>query len=198
MKFAKIWFTGAGLWGLVSLIPLFFLYDQVGMKSPPPITHPEYCFGFLVVAFAWQLGFLVIARQPGRYRLVMIPAIVEKFGYAACCAILFLQHRLQPSNMWFGALDFLIGVGFVVSYLTCAENPSTDFWDSRLNTAANHKYSVGYGSFPCERSNVSTTIRPSLGLQKNAKLSFGCYRSFRKASPSSVRNSRICSHRNYP
>ena len=34
---------------------------RVGRDYPPAITHPEYFYGFLGVAAAWQVAFLVIA-----------------------------------------------------------------------------------------------------------------------------------------
>jgi hypothetical protein len=41
MKFARIVFLIAGVWGLTILTPLYFLFDLVGRSYPPPITHPD-------------------------------------------------------------------------------------------------------------------------------------------------------------
>ena len=40
MKFAKIIFWIAGIWGVLVLTPLYFMFDLIGRKDPPPITHP--------------------------------------------------------------------------------------------------------------------------------------------------------------
>ena len=54
MKFAKIVFTTAGVWGFLVLSPLYFMLDIVGQKYPPPVTHPDFYYGFLGLAIAWQ------------------------------------------------------------------------------------------------------------------------------------------------
>ncbi len=117
MRFSKICFAFAGWWGVISLTPLFFFYKGIGKLSPPPLNHPEYYFGFVTVALAWQVGFLVISRDPGRYRTMMLPAMMEKFGYAACCLVLFAERQTTLSTATFGAVDFLLGLSFLLSYL---------------------------------------------------------------------------------
>ena len=66
--FAKRVFTIAGIYGLVVLLPLYALERQLGEQRPPPITHPEFYYGFVGVGVAWQLAFLIIGREPERYR----------------------------------------------------------------------------------------------------------------------------------
>jgi hypothetical protein len=78
MTFAKRVYLGAGIYGLIFLLPLYFLEARTGRDYPPPITHPEYYYGFIGVAVAWQLVFLVMSRDPIRYRALMIPSMVEK------------------------------------------------------------------------------------------------------------------------
>jgi hypothetical protein len=72
MKFAKVVFWIAGIWGVMELTPLFFMFDTIGRQDPPAITHPQFYFGFLGVALAWQFVFLVIATDPLRYRPIMV------------------------------------------------------------------------------------------------------------------------------
>jgi hypothetical protein len=50
MIFAKTVFFVAGLWGLVVLTPLYFTFDLVGRLYPPPISHPDFYYGFIGVA----------------------------------------------------------------------------------------------------------------------------------------------------
>ncbi len=40
MKFAKITFRIAAIWGVLVLTPLYFMFDLIGRNDPPPITHP--------------------------------------------------------------------------------------------------------------------------------------------------------------
>jgi len=49
MKFAKIVFWCAGIWGFLVLTPLYFLFDRLGRQDPPPITHPGLYYGFVGV-----------------------------------------------------------------------------------------------------------------------------------------------------
>jgi hypothetical protein len=58
----------AGIYGLIVLVPQLFSESRIARDYPPVITHPEYFYGFLGVAIAWQLCFLVIAKDPVRYR----------------------------------------------------------------------------------------------------------------------------------
>lgn len=52
MTFARRVFLIAGSYGLVVLLPQYFLESRTGRELPPPITHPEYYYGFLGVAVA--------------------------------------------------------------------------------------------------------------------------------------------------
>ena len=81
MKFAKIVFWIAGIWGFLMIMPLYFIFDLIGRQDPPPITHPAFYYGFVGVALVWQLTFIFIARDPLRFRPIMIPAILEKLVY---------------------------------------------------------------------------------------------------------------------
>jgi hypothetical protein len=45
MKFAKIVFRVAAIWGVLVITPLYFMIDLIGRKDPPPITHPAFSTG---------------------------------------------------------------------------------------------------------------------------------------------------------
>jgi hypothetical protein len=117
MKFAKVIFYIAAFYGLVSLPPLYFMFDFIGRRDPPPITHPQFYYGFLGLALAWQLVFLVIATDPVRYRAMMIPAMVEKFGYVIACAVLHLQDRMSGQQVGTALPDLVLGTLFIASFL---------------------------------------------------------------------------------
>ena len=91
MKFAKTVFLIAGIYGLIVLVPQFFLERKIGEDTPPPITHPEFFYGFICVAVAWQVLFLILSRDPIRYRPMMIPAMLEKIGFPVAVLLLYLQ-----------------------------------------------------------------------------------------------------------
>src|SRR5271170_901988 len=116
MKFAKIVFWIAGIWGVLVLTPLYFMFDLIGRQDPPPITHPAFYYGFVGVALAWQVAFFIIATNPVRFRPLMIAGMVEKFSYGAALTVLYLHSRLHPSDLTFGVVDLLFAVLFGVAF----------------------------------------------------------------------------------
>ena len=117
MRFAKIVFLVAGIWGVLVIAPLYFMFDLIGRKDPPVITHPGFFYGFVGVGLAWQIAFLFISRDPVRFRPLMIPSMIEKFSYGIAVVVLVLQARMQASDLVFAATDLLLGILFVVAYL---------------------------------------------------------------------------------
>ena len=117
MKFAKVVFYVAGIWGLLVLTPLFFIFDRIGQQDPPPVTHPGFYYGFVTVGLAWQIAFLIIARDPIRLRPIMIAAMIEKFAYVVAMTALYFQHRIKAPDMIFVAADLILGVLFVVAFI---------------------------------------------------------------------------------
>src|SRR2546423_15093707 len=104
MRFARRLFLSAGIYGLLVLPPQYFLEEKNGRDFPPAITHPEYYYGFIGVAVACQVLFLIVAHDPLRYRPVMIPAILEKASFGIAVVGLFLPNRVSPLGLGFGIL----------------------------------------------------------------------------------------------
>lgn len=117
MKFARRVFSAAGLYGLLALAPQYFLESKTGRDFPPPINHPEYYYGFIGVALAWQVLFLLIAREPARLRPAMIPAVLEKLAFGLAVPALYLAGRVAPFLLVFAAIDLALGALFAVAYL---------------------------------------------------------------------------------
>ena len=117
MRFARYAFIAAGIWGLLLLTPLYFMFDLIGRNDPPPITHPGFFYGFVGVALAWQFAFFVIASDPLRFRPMMVPAILEKFGYGGAAIVLYAQQRLHGQDLVFGAVDLILAAAFAAAYL---------------------------------------------------------------------------------
>jgi hypothetical protein len=53
-------------------------------------------------------------------RPMMIPAVLEKFGYGMTFVALYLQHRLTPGDLVLGSVDLLFGLLFVAAYVKAA------------------------------------------------------------------------------
>ena len=117
MKFAKIIFLVAGIYGVVLLTPLYFIFDMIGTQDPPPITHPAFFYGFAGLGLAWQVAFFIISRDPLRFRPMMIPSILEKIGYGGAVVVLYAQGRMHPQDLAFGCADLLFAALFAVAFL---------------------------------------------------------------------------------
>ena len=103
MRFAKVVLWIAGIWGLLIITPLYFLFDVIGRQDPPPITHPGFFFGFVGLALAWQFAFFFIATDPARFRPLMLPSMFEKFSFGIGVVVLVLQGRTHSSDLVFAA-----------------------------------------------------------------------------------------------
>jgi hypothetical protein len=106
----------AGIYGVIVVVPLYFLEHHVGEKYPPPITHAEFLYAFAGVGLAWQIAFFVIATDPARFRLIMIPSALEKFSFAGAIAVLFAQGRVPPPLCAFAAIDLALGILFLIAF----------------------------------------------------------------------------------
>lgn len=121
MSFARWTFRIAGILGLIALIPQYFLESKLAEDMPPAITHPEFFYGFTGVAIAWQVAFIIISLDPVRYRLFMLPSMIEKFSYGGCILVLFLMDRVTaPQMLTAGFFDTVLGILFVVSWFKTA------------------------------------------------------------------------------
>jgi hypothetical protein len=127
MKFARSVFILAGVWGIAVLTPLFFLVDITGRPYPAPSDYPHFYYGFLAVAMAWQVAFLVIGSDPVRYRLLMIPAFIEKAGYIVTTTWLYSQGRISAADANTAIPDSLLLVLFVVAFVKTRAQEPTDF-----------------------------------------------------------------------
>ncbi|HJU84797.1 MAG TPA: hypothetical protein VJ600_11340 [Holophagaceae bacterium] len=116
MRFAKRVYALAGIYGLLILAPQLFLEARIGHDHPPAITHLEYFYGFLAVCLPWQLLFLAIAKDPGRYRPVMPFTLLEKAGGVAAFLGLWALGRIPASVGVFGFVDGALGILFWMAW----------------------------------------------------------------------------------
>src|SRR5262252_4610869 len=116
MRFARVVFILAGAWGILVLTPLLFLVDISGRFYPAPTEYPHFFYGFLTVAIAWQVAFLLISSNPVRYRLLMIPACLEKAGYVIGTTVLYGRGHISAADASTAIPDSLLLVLFVVAF----------------------------------------------------------------------------------
>ena len=108
MRFARRVFGAAGVYGLLALLPQYFLEERIGRDYPPPITHPEHFYGFIGVAVAWQVLFFLIARDPARFRPAMPVAVLEKLVFAVPAMLLFASGRVPGAVLGFGVTAWFL------------------------------------------------------------------------------------------
>jgi len=117
MTFEKSVFRIAGFYGIAVLFPFYFMEKDPRAVPLPELTHPEFYYGFLGVALAFQLVFFIIATDPAKYRLLMVPSVVEKFSFAGALLALHLQGRFPQQMLLAGTLDFVLGCLFLYCFL---------------------------------------------------------------------------------
>jgi hypothetical protein len=120
MKLAKWVFRIAGVYGIVMLVPAYFMEAQFTDS-----VHPEFYYGFLGVGLAFQVLFLMLASDPGRYRPMMLPSILEKVSYGAATFWLYFGHRADSTVLMGGCVDWLFVGLFTWAYLATAHSHST-------------------------------------------------------------------------
>jgi hypothetical protein len=117
VRFARWVFLVAGVWGVLVLTPMYFLYDFKTGHTPTGTSSPDIYFGFASVTLAWQVLFFFLSTNPPRYRPMIIPCLLEKFGYVATLALLFLKGSAAPTLLPFAAADLVLGVLFATAFV---------------------------------------------------------------------------------
>jgi hypothetical protein len=125
-RFSRIVFLMAGIYGIGVLAPGFFTEKIMAQMMPPAITHPEFYYGFFGVGLAWQIAFLIISRDPQRFRPIIPATIIEKFSYTIACAILLSLGRISLTVALGGAGDCILGILFTISYFKLKQAQPTN------------------------------------------------------------------------
>jgi hypothetical protein len=116
-RFARRVYLLAGIIGLLQIVPLYFYESTFNRTQPPAINHPEFYYGFLGVTLAWQIVFLVIARDPLRLRPIMPVSWIEKLLYPVAVWWLYSQGRTHAVMLPSTALDVMWLVLFVIAWI---------------------------------------------------------------------------------
>jgi len=116
MRFSRVVFVAAGIWGVLVVFPLYFLEATINQQQPPPITHPEFYYGFIGITVVWQILFFVISRDPVRYRTITLVAILEKLSYGLAVPLLFAAGRVPVVAFVTGLPDLVWATLFAIAY----------------------------------------------------------------------------------
>jgi len=110
-------FRGAAIYGLIILLPLYFLERQVAAPAAV-FAHPEYYYGFVGAAAAWQLVYWTIGGDPLRYRAFMPLGVIAKFGFWIPTLLLWLNGRTPTATFVLTNGDLLLGIAFFTAWRT--------------------------------------------------------------------------------
>ncbi len=108
-------FRGAAIYGLVLLLPLYFLEKAVAAPDPA-FAHPEYYYGFVGAAGAWQLVYWVIGGDPVRYRPFMLLGVIAKLGFWLPTTLLWLNGRTPTATFILTNGDLILGLAFLFAW----------------------------------------------------------------------------------
>ena len=115
-RFSKLVFRTAGIYGIIVLLPMYLIELGIGPAMTAPIQHPEHFYGFIGVALVWQVAFLLIALDVQKYRLLMLPSIMEKLVFGVPALVLYAKGRVGADVLLFGSIDIFISMFFILAF----------------------------------------------------------------------------------
>ena len=77
------------------------------------------------MALAWQVAFLLIASDVRRYRLMMIPAVLEKVTFGVAAMLLYTNGRVAGSLVAGGIVDLAFAILFALAFYATRGKTST-------------------------------------------------------------------------
>lgn len=110
MKFAKWTFLIAGIFGLLTTIPLAFAEKRMSVQQP------EFYYGFVFLDICFQIVYIFISTSPIRFRPIMIPSFLAKASGTIALTWLYLINRVSSQWIAIGAVDGLFAVLFLFGY----------------------------------------------------------------------------------
>lgn len=114
--YARRVFCGAAVWGVLVVTPLYFAESILAHLGRPPVTHPEFLYGFVGGTLVAQLFYWRIGGDPRRYRDLMPLAALAKFAWCTPIVLLYIAGRADVPTLSFAAGDAVLGVLFVAAW----------------------------------------------------------------------------------
>jgi hypothetical protein len=117
MKLARWIFLIAGVFGLLSTVPLAFSAKMMGARQP------EYYYGFVFLDICWQILYLFLASNPVRYRPIMIPAFLAKSSGTVALTWLYLLGRVSVQWVVIGVVEGVFALFFLAAHRATRSGP---------------------------------------------------------------------------
>jgi hypothetical protein len=109
MTFAKVVFWIAGGLGVPAAISMYF--------NP----GPYYYYGSIGPIIAWQIVFMLIATNPAKFRVIMIPAMLEKLIWIGTIVYFHLHGQVTAKELTANLLTHgVLGTLFVIAFFRTA------------------------------------------------------------------------------
>ena len=109
LRFARISFALAGVYGLAATLSLYF--------RAPLSPDTQWLHAFAGAAAATQLAYLLIASDPVRFRPVIPVGIVSKFSFAIPMTLLYARGAVGPDSFVFALIDYALAILFAVNFV---------------------------------------------------------------------------------
>ncbi len=112
MKFAKWVFMIGGIFGLLAMIPLYFIENRIA----PGLKYPEFYYGFIGINIIWQIVYIYISTNPSRSRPIMLFAFFVKI--LGVISIFWLILTGRTALWWYGIImtDLIFAVLFLSAF----------------------------------------------------------------------------------
>ena len=109
MSFARRSFAVAGIYGLVATLSLY--------ARQPLRSDTLWLYAFAGAAAATQFGYLLIAHDPRRYRLLIPVGIASKLSFAVPVFVLYARDAVPSSTFVFGVIDAVFAGLFALHFV---------------------------------------------------------------------------------
>jgi len=106
MKFARVVFIVAGILGLLAMVPMY--------RAEGSFRY----YGSLGGLVASQFAFFVIASDPKRYRVMMVPAMLEKLLWVGTLIVFYFRGYLTSAELIGSTIPHgILGALFLVAFM---------------------------------------------------------------------------------
>jgi hypothetical protein len=112
---ARWLFRGAAIYGLILLLPLYLLEKSVAAPAGS-LPHPEYYYGFIGAACAWQLVYWTIGDDPIRYRALMPLGVIAKLSFWIPTTLLWVAGGTPQATFVLSCGDLILAIAFFTAW----------------------------------------------------------------------------------